>query len=172
MGFIYSRHSRLLKPLFTLSCFLLTTSPAFCGSKDKNLIEYSYGSYGNGSSEVGMAMLWPPLVKIYQDGKIIFYSKKDNRFYVGHVDSRRLEQLKKRLANDKFLRNSRFIEMRGGFINEHGGLSYVRYLDGDSEVLISTEVSPRGGQWMKIVDSVRSCLPSKYVAFYPESIEV
>lgn len=172
MGFMCSRYSNLLQLLFISFLLLLTTSAAFCGPKDRNLIEYSYGSYGDGSSEIGMPMLWPPLVKIYQDGRIIFYSKNDNKFYAGNIDSQRLERLKKKFANEEFLQKSRFIEMKGGLINIHGGLSYIRYLDGDNEVLISTEVSPRGGTWMRIINSVRNCLPDKRVVFYPEKIEV
>lgn len=162
---------KLLLPLLIL-LFIGLASPAYCGQLDNNLIEYSYGSYGDASADIGIPMLWPPLVKIYQDGRIIFHVKSDNRFYVGQIEAHRLNDLKSKLAKQSYLRQSRFIEMKGDFINVHGGLSYIRYLDGDSEVLLSTEVSPRGGSWMKIIKLVRSYLPNKYSPYYPEKIEL
>lgn len=117
-------------------------------------------------------MLWPPVTKVYQDGRIIFYSPKDRKFFAGNVEPKRLERLKRQLADEKFLKDSRFVEMKGDPINIHGGISYIRYLDGDDEVLISTDVRPRGGKWQGIVNSVRDCLPREYAVFYPETIVV
>jgi hypothetical protein len=160
-----------LKALFLSFAFMaLSTLPVYC-EQGNGLIEYSYGSYGDfGASDIGIPMLWPPLVKIYQDGKIIFYVKADDKFYVGQIEAEQLERLKKKLKQQQFLRQSRFIEMKGDFINIHGGVSYIRYLDGDNEVLLSTEASPRGGTWVKIIKLIREYLPVKYSLYYPEKI--
>jgi hypothetical protein len=162
-----------LKALFAFFIFLSwVTLPVYCAPRDNSLIEYSYGSYGNGDSGIGMPMLWPPLVKIYQDGKVIFYVKADNKFYAGQIEAKPFEQLKKKLKRQQFLQQSRFIEMKGGFINEHGGVSYIRYLDGDGEIILSTEVHPRGGTWMKIINLIREYLPKKYSPYYPNEIQL
>jgi hypothetical protein len=94
-------------------------SPIYAGLRDNNLIEFSRGSYGNMSRK---AMIWPPFVKIYQDGKVIHYEgDEDRRFYVSQLDPQQLESLRKRLAGEKYLWKGRFIDMERDDINVHGG---------------------------------------------------
>ena len=143
----------------------------YAALRDNNLIEFSRGSYPNMSQK---ALLWPPLVKIYQDGKVIHYEgDEDRRFYVSQLTPERLDSLKKRLAGEWYLKKSRFIEMDGDFINVHGGVSYIRYLDGDKEVLLATEVKPRGGPWVQLTDAIWEYVPENHEdVFYPAVIGV
>jgi hypothetical protein len=144
-------------------------SPIYAGLRDNNLIEFSRGSYGNMSRK---AMLWPPFVKIYQDGKVIHYEgDEDRRFYVSQLDPQQLESLKKRLAGEKYLWKSRFIDMPGEDINVHGGVSYIRYLDGDKEILLATEVKPRSGPWVELTNAIWEYVPDDHEQiYYPNSI--
>ncbi len=142
----------VLVPLCAGSLF-----PIYAGLRDNNLIEFSRGSYGNMSRK---AMLWRPFVKIYQDGKIIHYEgDEDRRFYLSQLEPQQLESLKKRLAGEKYLWRSRFIEMEGDDINVQGGVSYIRYLDGNKEILLATDVKPRGGPWVQLTETIWEYVP-------------
>ena len=66
-------------------------APVRAGLRDNNLIEYSHGSYGNMSIK---AMLWPPFVKIYQDGKVVHYDSEVKKFYLSRLDAQALDSLK------------------------------------------------------------------------------
>ncbi len=145
-------------------------SPVRAGLRDNNLIEFSRGSYGNMSLR---AMLWPPLVKIYQDGKVIHFESEEKGFYVSHLDAQALDALKKKLGSEHYLYKSRFIEMPGDEINVHGGVSYIRYLDGDKEILLATEVKPQKGPWVELTDLLWSYIPEDHSQhYYPEVIGV
>ena len=143
----------------------------YAGLRDNNLIEFSRGSYMNMSQK---ALLWPPFVKIYQDGKIIHYEgDEDGRFFVSHLAPNQLDSLKKRLAGEWYLKKSRFIEMDGDDINVHGGVSYIRYLDGDKEILLATDVKPRGGPWVQLTTAIWDYVPDEHdEIFYPIVIRV
>ena len=146
---------------------------ASAGLRDNNLIEFSQGAYANMSTK---AMLLPPFVKIYQDGKVIHYDSdgEGNRpFYVSQLDPNQLDSLKKFLAGEKYLWRSRFIDMEGDDINVHGGVSYIRYLDGDKEILLATEVKPRGGPWKQLTDAIFKYVPEDHEnLYYPSSLLV
>ena len=117
---------------------MASLSPVYAGLRDNNLIEFGRGSYANMSVK---AMLWPPFVKIYQDGRVIHgEGSEDDRYFVSRLDPKQLDSLKKRLAEEKYLWRSRFIDMPGDDINVHGGVSYIRYLDGDKEIVLATNV--------------------------------
>jgi hypothetical protein len=63
---------------------------------------------------------------------------------------RRLEKLKRDLANNPLLRSTRLIPVRnGGVISLHGGMAYVRYRDGDYEIVVATLSHPRGGDYLR-----------------------
>ncbi|HEY0761180.1 MAG TPA: hypothetical protein VGD61_02325 [Pyrinomonadaceae bacterium] len=162
-----------LKPLtFVLLLFgVASLTPVCAGIRDNNLIEFSRGSYGNMSVR---AMLWPPELKIYQDGKVIHYEGSDDRrFFVSQLEPQQLDTLKKFLAAEKYLCRSRFIEMPGAFINVHGGVSYIRYLDGDKEIILATEVKPKGGPWMQLIEKLWDYVPDDHEhVYYPASIVV
>ena len=94
------------RELFRCLSFLLvlmgvsSLTSTYAGLRDNNLIEFSHGSYSNMSQK---ALLWPPLVKIYQDGKVIHYEgDEDGRFFVSHLTAEQLNSLKKRLAGEKY----------------------------------------------------------------------
>jgi len=144
---------------------------AYAGLRDNNLIEFSRGSYGNMSRR---AMLWPPIVKIYQDGKVIHYEgDEDGRYFVSRLTPEQLDSLRKRLAGEKYLWKSRFIDMDGDDINIHGGVSYIRYLDGDKEILLATEVKPSGGPWVQLTDAIGEFTPDDHSQlYYPAVIGV
>jgi hypothetical protein len=141
------------------------------GLRDNNLIEFSRGSYGNSRL---MAILWPPFVKIYRDGKVIHYEgDEDGRYFVSHLTPDQLDSLKKRLAGEKYLWRSRFIDMDGDDINVHGGVSYIRYPDGDKEILLATEVKPRGGPWVNLTDAIwKYVLDDHEQVYYPALVGV
>ena len=65
-----------------------------------NLIEYSYGGFGSGddmgSGILSGPMLFPSIVKVFEDGRIVLYH--DDRYYAGVLDTRRLERLRRKLA--------------------------------------------------------------------------
>jgi hypothetical protein len=143
-------------------------SPVRAGLRDNNLIEVSGGSYGNMSVK---ALLWPPFVKIYQDGKVIHFDSDEKKFYLSRVDAQALDSLKKRLSSELYLRKSRFIDMDGDIINVHGGVSYIRYLDGDKEILLATEVRPRAGPWVQLTELIWSYVPDDHTQlYYPDAI--
>ena len=143
----------------------------YAGLRDNNLIEFSRGSYPNMSTK---ALLWPPFVKIYQDGKVIHYEgDQDPRFYVSQLSQQQLDALKKRLAGENYLWRSRFIDMEGDYINVHGGVSYIRYLDGDKEIILATNVKPRRGPWVKLTEDIWNYVPGDHKrVYYPDSIGV
>ena len=139
------------------------------------LIEYSVGSYAETFGKLPWrAMFWPPAVKIYQDGKIIHYGGTDDgRYFVSQLTPEQLDSLKKRLAGEKYLSKSRFIEMDGDVINVHGGVSYIRYPDGDNEILLATGVLPRGGPWVQLTDAIGEYIPDDHThVYYPAVIGV
>ena len=116
-------------------------------------------------------MLWPPFVKIYQDGKVIHFDSEEKKFYFSRLDAQALDSLKKRLSSEHYLWKSRFIEMDGDDINVHGGVSYIRYLDGDKEILLATEVRPRTGRWAQLTEVIWSYLPADHKQlYYPDAI--
>lgn len=162
-----------LRPFLCLFFLLGVASltPIYAGLRDNNLIEFSQGSYLNMSTR---ALLWPPVLKIYQDGKVIHYeSDKDCRFYVSQLEPSQLASLKKFLAAEWYLKKSRFIDMPGDWINVHGGVSYIRYLDGGQETILATEVKPKGGPWVRLTDAIWEYVPEDHEHFYyPASIGV
>ncbi len=146
--------------------------PAYAGLRDNNLIEFSHGAYPNHVRGHPDAMLYPPYVKIYQDGKVIYFDDSHFKFYVARLDAQELDTLKKRLSTDPYLRKSRFIEMDGDDINVHGGVSYIRYLDGDKETLLATEVHPQRGPWVQLTELIGDYVPEKREPYYPSVIEI
>jgi hypothetical protein len=172
----YRNNDILKRKRFRLGLCLLVVigaaslSPVRAGLRDNNLIEFSRGSYGNMSVK---AMLWPPFVKIYQDGKVIHFESEEKGFYVSRLDGQALDLLKKRLSSEQYLRKSRIIEMEGDDINVHGGVSYIRYLDGDKEILLATEVKPRKGPWVELTDLIWSYVPEDHTQpYYPDLISL
>lgn len=165
------------RELFRCVSFLLvlmgvgSLTSAYAGLRDNNLIEFSRGSYIHMRQR---ALLWPPFVKIYQDGKVIHYEGDDDgRFFISHLTAEQLDSLKKRLAAEKYLWKSRFIDMEGDYINVHGGVSYIRYLDGDKEILLATEVKPKSGPWVQLTDAIWEYVPEDHEqVYYPAVIGV
>src|SRR5258708_29368871 len=98
------------------------------GVRDENLFEYGRGGLGDGGW--GPPMLYPPEVKIYADGRIVFADKEG--FWQGTIEPKRLERLRRDLARNKLLEKSQLLQVRnGGLISMHGGVVYVRYRDVD-----------------------------------------
>jgi hypothetical protein len=63
--------------------------------------------------------------------------------------------------------------MDGDEINVHGGVSYMRYLDGDKEILLATEVIPRKGPWVDLTKLIWSYVPEDHTQhYYPDTIGV
>ena len=147
-----------------------TVHSVYAGLQDNNLIEFSRGSYPNTRTTL---MVWPPSLKIYQDGKVIHYEGDSARFFVSQLNPQQLDSLKKRLAGEKYLAKSRIIEMEGDLISFHGGISYIRYLAGDNEILLATEVKPVNGPWVQLTQDIWKYVPDDHEkVFYPDSIGV
>ncbi len=150
--------------LLFVSCLAIAL-PAMARD-DGNLIEYSYGGFAEGMEWAG-PMLYPPPVKIYADGRIVFF--EDSRFWVGTVEPRKLERLERHLArNDLLSETYRLIPVRkGSSPGYHGGMAYIRYLSGEDEILVGATLLPSSGPWARLVDRVRDCIPSEYRTFLP-----
>lgn len=62
--------------------------------------------------------------------------------------------------------------MPGDDTNVHGGVSYIRYLDGD-KILIATEVKLKAGAWVQLADAIWEYVPGDHEHVdYPSSIGV
>lgn len=147
---------------------LLTSLSVWC--QEGNLVEYSYGGFGDGMQYAG-PMLLPPMLKVYQDGKVIFC--KDDGVWIGRLDANRLERLKSKLSRSQLLKSTRLVPTtKGHLAGFHGGMAYIRYLEGDKEVLLGSLLLPTRGPWHRFVKELWNFLPQQYTAFVPESIEV
>ena len=137
------------------------------GVQDGNLVEYGMGGFADGG--VGSPMLFPPEVKIYADGRIVFADKKG--FWQGTVEPKRLEKLNRDLAGSALLRESRIIPVRnGGLISLHGGMAYIRYRDADHEVVIATLSHARRGPYVRLLERIRREIPTTYSSFRPNEL--
>jgi len=159
-----------MRRIVTIVAFtVLLTARARAGTQDGNLIEYGMGGFADGG--YGPPMLYPPEVKIYADGRIVFGDK--DGIWQGIVTPHRLEKLKRDLANYSLLRSTRLIPVRnGGLISLHGGMAYIRYRDGDDEIVIATLSHPRGGDYVRLLHRIRAEIPNQYSSFRPKSLRV
>lgn len=136
------------------------------GSQDANLIEYGMGGFADGGHGL---MLYPPEVKIYDDGRIVFGHKEG--IWIGTIEPRRLERLKKELAANPLLSKTQILPVRnGGLISMHGGMAYIRYRDGDDERIVAVLSHPRRGPYAKMLNRIRGEIPSTYSRFRPKEI--
>src|ERR1044072_2218020 len=139
--------------LITIGLFLSTVDAA---TSNENLFEYAYASYGDGGLEIPMPH--PPILKIYKDGLAIF--QKGERYFIGRIESQKLQHLIDKLSATSFLKRTEFVEIKKGeMVGLHGGVVYLRYLDGDKQIVIATEVLPKSGSWAKVVKMVQGYLP-------------
>ena len=142
--------------------------------EDGNLIEYSYGGFADGDSEgpgllIG-PMLYPPPVKIYQDGRIVFYD--EDRFKTGQLEPHQLRWLKRRLERMSLLRESAIVKIEEGDLpGFHGGMAYLRYLDGEKERIVGAFLIPRKGRWARLVRYLGSLRPKRERLFVPTEAE-
>jgi hypothetical protein len=146
---------------FALFCALAAAAD------DGNLIEYGRGGFGDGGW--GPPMLTPPDVKIYSDGRIVFGDAKG--IWEGRVDPRRLARLKRDLGRNPLLKRTQLLHVKnGGLISMHGGMAYIRYGDGDSEIFVAVESHPRSGPYVALLRRIRDEIPDAYASFRPSSI--
>ncbi|HBL26495.1 MAG TPA: hypothetical protein DD490_06645 [Acidobacteria bacterium] len=133
-------------------------------------MEYSYGGFGEIEGFTD-PMLLPPMVKIYQDGRIVFID--DRGIWQGRVQERRLARLKAYLAKQPLLKETGLIRVQKGEPpGLHGGMAYIKYLDGEHQVVIGSLLLPTAGPWHRIVEEIRSVIPSSSSSFIPESVTV
>jgi len=138
------------------------------GVQDGNLIEYGMGGFADGGR--GPPMLSPPEVKIYSDGRIVFATKEEG-YWQGTIDPKRLERLKRDLSKNDLLENSQLLRVRnGGLISMHGGMVYIRYRDADEEVVVAALSHPRRGPYVRLLDRIREEIPETYSRFRPTRI--
>lgn len=139
-------------------------------TEDGNLVEYSYGGFAEGDLISG-PMLFPPIVKIYQDGRIVFID--DRGIWHGQVHESPLKKLTSYLASNSLLHETRLIPVKKGVSpGFHGGMAYIRYLDGEKEVIIGALRIPTSGPWDRLLKEIRACIPSSYSSFQPASVSV
>ena len=135
--------------------------------EDENLIEYGMGGFADGA--IGPPMLYPPEVKIYADGRIVF-AEKDG-YWQGRIEPKRLERLQRDLANNALLKKSQLLRVTNGSpISLHGGMAYVRYRDGDDEVVVAVPSHPRRGPYPRLLDRIRQEIPATRSRFRPSEI--
>jgi hypothetical protein len=116
-------------------------------------------------------MLYPPEVKIYADGRVVFGDK--DGIWDGKLDQDRLERLKRDLANNSLLRKTALLPVRnGGSLGFHGGMGYIRYRDGDDEVLVAVLSQPRRGPYIRLLGRIRAEIPREYASFRPKSLSI
>jgi hypothetical protein len=139
-------------------------------AQDGNLIEYSYGGFAGGFQSMG-PMLLPPMLKIYQSGDMILL--QDNSAWIGHIDIKLLNKLKKSLARNPILKTTKlFPNLKGGSPGYHGGMAYIRYLDGQAEIIIASLRLPSGGSWARLIEELYLYVPSTYTLFVPAQLTV
>lgn len=146
---------------------LLLVTAANSAPAQENLFEYGYALYGDTGLDILLPS--PPLIKVYQDGVVIF--QKDAKYYTGRLDKERLGQLKSALENQPLLARSRFLALKNGTMpGLHGGLCYIRYRMGQRQVIIAAGVIPVSGAWQKLVTLVQGFFPAQPTLFYPEKV--
>src|SRR2546428_1794788 len=137
------------------------------GAQDGNLIEYGMGGFADGGH--GAPMLYPPEVKIYSNGTIVFADKEG--YWQGAIDPKRLERLKRDLAGNALLKKSQLLRVtNGGLISMHGGMAYIRYRDGGNEKVVAVLSHPHRGPYPRLLNRIREEIPSTYSRFRPEEI--
>ena len=148
---------------------LFALSPASYAQHGENLFEFAYAGMADGGQ--GFVLSAHSLLKIFQDGTVI--AAKGERVYALKLGAGAIARLKDRLAKEPLLRQSRYIEIEKGLMTGmHGGVSYIRYLSGDSEVLLATGVVPTGGKWRRLIRTVEGSLPPLTALFYPQEIQL
>ena len=136
------------------------------GAQDGNLIEYGMGGFADGGHGL---MLYPPEVKVYADGRIVFADK--DGYWRGTLEPKRLERLRNDLAKNALLAKTQILPVRnGGVISMHGGMAYIRYRDGDDEKIVAVLSHPRRGPYPRLLDRIRQEIPSTYSRFRPKEI--
>lgn len=147
-------------------------SPHPALAQERNLIEYSIGGYAEGDSGSPVPpMLLPPAVKIYESGRIVFLNERG--VWEGQIEERRLKKLRHILARNKLLQKTQVLPVKKGEpLGYHGGIAYVRYLDGENEVIVAVLESPRRGPWRRLVDLLYSWRPPSYHSFVPKAVVV
>jgi hypothetical protein len=137
------------------------------GSQDGNLIEYGMGGFADGGW--GPPMLYPPAVKIYADGRIVFGDEEG--YWQGKIEPKRFQRLERDLANNTLLKNSQLVPVRnGGLISMHGGMAYIRYRDSDDAVVVAVLSHPRRGAYPRLLNRIREEIPKTYTRFRPAAI--
>jgi hypothetical protein len=137
------------------------------GVQDGSLIEYGMGGFADGG--YGAPMLYPPAVKIYADGRIVFGDKEG--YWQGTIERKRLEHLRRDLARNDLLKQSQLLKVsNGGLISMHGGMAYIRYRDGDDEVVVAVLSHPHRGPYPRLLNRIREEIPGAYSRFRPKEI--
>jgi hypothetical protein len=135
------------------------------------LIEYSSGDFDETGPGLVGPFLQPPEIRIYKSGQIVFL--KERGVWTGQVEKRRFEKLLRTLAQSELLRKSQVLPVkRGDSLGFHGGMAYFLYQGGREEVIAAVLLAPRHGPWRRMLNLLRSCLPSTYRSFVPSVINV
>lgn len=148
---------------FLVAALLLLALPLY---GDDTLVEYGEGSRSEG-------LLWldsPPKVKIWRNGRIVFVR---HGVWTAVLPPDRVARLEKDLARVALLKHGiRYVDVEPTRpIGLHGGMSYVRFLHGDQEIVIGTAGRPyRGGPWMRLIDRIRQEIPAEAVEWIPREV--
>lgn len=128
------------------------------------VVQFGYGHF----AETGtMLSLSAPEVSIRDDGRIIY--RDDRGAWTAMIPVERVERLRRDLARDPFLEETRYVATkRPRPMPIHGGMSYIQF----GEVVVATSGRPTRGPWMRVLERIRKEIPSSAVAFLPEAITV
>jgi hypothetical protein len=131
----------------------------------ENLIEYGYAPYG--------AFPWnfpgnPIFIfKVLQDGTVITRKDPEN-YYTAQLSPKDLKQLKERLAKERVLQTSHYVDVKKGTpMLLHGGVAFIRYMDEDSAIVLAANILPKSGEMKRIIDIVEKALPKKQSPYHP-----
>lgn len=154
----------MFRNLSILALVLTLVASARGQNVDGNLVEYGSGDLGS-----QLLTLGAPPVKIWRNGQIVFIR---DGVWIGKVPAQRLARLEKDLTRFALLgAGTRYVEVkpvRG--ISPHGGMSYLRFGDGASEVIVATHGVPYRGQWQRIIDRIRKEIPVSATQWIPEQV--
>lgn len=134
--------------------FLLLIGSFSNGQDAPNLFEYGYGGFAEGSVRVGPLLL-PPLIKIDQMGFATIVQK--GKVMCGTIPQKPLEKFKKSLEKNELLSRDQLLHLKKGANAgiHHGGMSYIRYLDNDDEIIVGAYRIPESGPMRQIIKKAR-----------------
>lgn len=139
-------------------------------AQESNLIEIAGAKYGEGMDLSVGPYLVPPMVAIYQSGRIVF--RNDRGIWEGRINEKRLQELRRKLAGNELLQKSQFLTDVQGEPLGSRDMAYLRYLDAANEVIVAVHREPSKGPWLDLFRLVLSYCPWSHHTFVPKEVKV